>query len=387
MSENSSVFHADGYNFAPAPAYAQQDAIFIQAFAILQSAIDQHAFPAASVAITRHGKLVALKGLGRFTYQAESPVATHATVFDLASVSKVVATTSMAMILYERARLDLETPVAAIVPEFAATRPSKDARRTHVTIENLLAHSSGLPAYEKLYLEAKTKHELFHAALNAPLMATPGTRAVYSDIGFMVLGLLLERIAGETIDQFCQREVFAPLAMSHTTFNPPHPWWLSIPPTANEHSFRKRIIQGEVNDDNAAGLGGVAGHAGAFSTAEDMAIFGNVMLRAGRPLVRPETLARFTLRQSSPEGTSRALGWDTPSPPSQSGKYFSARSFGHLGYSGTSLWIDPDRDLSVTLLTNRTWPDASNQAIRQIRPHFHDAVVEALNEHAREAKG
>ena len=191
------MFHADGYNFAPAPAYAQQDAIFIQAFAILQSAIDQHAFPAASVAITRHGKLVALKGLGRFTYQAESPVATHATVFDLASVSKVVATTSMAMILYERARLDLETPVAAIVPEFAATRPSKDARRTHVTIENLLAHSSGLPAYEKLYLEAKTKHELFHAALNAPLMATPGTRAVYSDIGFMVLDCYSSALPGK----------------------------------------------------------------------------------------------------------------------------------------------------------------------------------------------
>jgi CubicO group peptidase (beta-lactamase class C family) len=387
LSQNSSVFDAAGYNFAPAPAYAQQDAVFIEAFAILQSAIDQHAFPAASVAITRQGKLVALKGLGRFTYAAESPVVTHATVFDLASVSKVVATTSMAMILYERDRLKLETPVDAIVPEFVATRPSKDARRTNVTIENLLAHSSGLPAYEKLYLEAKTKHELFLAALNAPLIAAPGTRAVYSDIGFMVLGLVLERIAGETIDQFCQREVFASLSMSHTTFNPPHQWWLSIPPTANEHSFRKRIIQGEVNDDNAAVLGGVAGHAGAFSSAEDMAIFGNVMLRGGRPLVRPETLARFTLRQSSPEGTSRALGWDTPSSPSQSGKYFSARSFGHLGYSGTSLWIDPVRDLSVTLLTNRTWPDASNPAIRQIRPHFHDAVVEALNEQAREAKG
>jgi CubicO group peptidase (beta-lactamase class C family) len=381
------VFNAAGDNFVPAPAYAQQDDVFMQAFAILQSAIDQHAFPAASVAITQQGKLVALKGLGRFTYEAESPAATPATVFDLASVSKVIATTSMAMILYEHGRLDLGTPVAAIVPEFTATNPSNDARRREVTIQNLLAHSSGLPAYEKLFLKARTKQELVYAALNTPLIAAPGTRAEYSDIGFMILGLALERIAHETIDQLCQREVFAALGMSHTTFNPPHQWWLSIPPTANEQSFRKRVIQGEVNDDNAAVLGGIAGHAGAFSAAEDMAIFGNVMLRGGRPLVRPETLARFTLRQSSPEGTSRALGWDTPSSPSQSGKYFSARSFGHLGYTGTSLWIDPDRDLSVTLLTNRTWPDSGNQAIRQIRPHFHDAVMEALNEHGREAKG
>jgi serine-type D-Ala-D-Ala carboxypeptidase len=243
-----------------------------------------------------------------------------------------------------------------------------------------------LPAYEKLFLNAKTKSELVHAALNTPLIAAPGTRAEYSDIGFMILGLALERIAHETIDQFCQREVFAPLGMSHTTFNPPRQWWLSIPPTANDQSFRKRIIQGEVNDDNAAVLGGFAGHAGAFSAAGDMAIFANVMLRGGRPLVRQETLARFTLRQGSPYGTSRALGWDTPTSPSQSGKYFSARSFGHLGYTGTSLWIDPDRDLSVTLLTNRTWPDSSHQAIRQIRPHFHDAVMEALNEPAGEAK-
>jgi CubicO group peptidase (beta-lactamase class C family) len=387
LSQNPSAFNAGGYTFVPAPACARQDAVFIQAFAILQAAIDQHAFPSASVAITHQGKLVALKAWGRFTYEAKSPAATHATVFDLASVSKVVATTSMAMILYERGRLELGTPVAAIVPEFTLTNPTKDARRKVVTIQNLLAHSSGLPAYEKLFLDAKTKHELVRAALNTPLIAAPGTRAEYSDIGFMILGLALERMAHETIDQFCQREVFAPLGMSHTIFNPPHLWRLSIPPTADERSFRKRIIQGEVNDDNAAVLGGIAGHAGAFSAAEDMAIFGNVMLRGGRPLVRPETLARFTLRQSSPEGTSRALGWDTPSSPSQSGNYFSARSFGHLGYTGTSLWIDPDRDLSVTLLTNRTWPDSSNQAIRQVRPHFHNAVMEALNKHGREAKG
>ena len=142
--------------------------------------------------------------------------------------------------------------------------------------------------------------------------------------------------------------------------------------------FRKRIIQGEVQDENASVLGGVAGHAGLFATAEDLATFAHVLLQGGPPLVRPETLALFTRRETAPAGTSRALGWDTPSSPSQSGKYFSARSFGHLGYTGTSLWIDPERQLSITLLTNRTWPDCSNKAIKDVRPAFHDAVVEAL---------
>ena len=133
-----------------------------------------------------------------------------------------------------------------------------------------------------------------------------------------------------------------------------------------------------MQDENASVLGGVAGHAGLFATAEDLATFAHVLLQGGRPLVRPETLALFIRRETTPAGTSRALGWDTPSSPSQSGKYFSARSFGHLGYTGTSLWIDPVRQLSITLLTNRTWPDCSNKAIKDVRPAFHDAVVEAL---------
>jgi CubicO group peptidase (beta-lactamase class C family) len=146
---------------------------------------------------------------------------------------------------------------------------------------------------------------------------------------------------------------------------------------AKRSTFRKRIIQGEVQDENAFILGGVAGHAGLFSTAEDLARFAHAMLQGGRPILRPETVALFTHRESAPAGTSRALGWDTPSTPSQSGKYFGPASYGHLGYTGTSLWIDPDRQLSITLLTNRTWPDCSNQAIKQIRPRFHDAIVEA----------
>ncbi len=152
-----------------------------------------------------------------------------------------------------------------------------------------------------------------------------------------------------------------------------------IPPTADDRTFRNRIIQGEVQDENAFVLGGVAPHAGLFSTAEDLARFAHAMLQGGTPIVRPETVALFTRRESAPSGTSRALGWDTPSNPSQSGKYLSQHSYGHLGYTGTSLWIDPERQLSITLLTNRTWPDCSNQSIKQVRPRFHDAIIESLD--------
>jgi serine-type D-Ala-D-Ala carboxypeptidase len=358
----------------PAPAYEQQDVFFATAFDIIRKSIAQAAFPAASIAATCQGKSIALKAFGHFTYEPGSTPVTIATVFDLASVSKAVATASMAMILYERGLIDLEAPVVSIVPEFAGS----DARRGEVTVHMLLAHSSGLPAYEKLFLKAKTRDELLAAAFTTPLTADPGTRAVYSDIGFIILAIALERVADESLDRFCQREIFGPLGMLHTTFNPPAAWRAAIPPTADDRSFRKRIIQGEVQDENASVLGGVAGHAGLFGAAEDLATFSHVLLQEGRPLVRPETLALFTRRETTPAGTSRALGWDMPSLPSQSGKYFSASSFGHLGYTGTSLWIDPERQLSVTLLTNRTWPDFSNKAIKNVRPAFHDAVVEAL---------
>jgi CubicO group peptidase (beta-lactamase class C family) len=326
------------------------------------------------VAATHNGKLLALRSLGRFTYEPTSPQPTSDTLFDLASLTKILATTAMAMILYERGLLDLEMPVISIVGEFSG----EDPRRDEVTLRMLLAHSSGLPAYEKLFLRARTRDELLAAAFSTPLANDPGSHAEYSDIGFIVLGVALERLADETLDRFCQREIFGPLALTHTTFNPASELRPAIPPTTDDQTFRHRIIQGEVQDENASVLGGVAGHAGLFATAHDLATFAHTLLQGGSPILRPETITLFTTRESSPEGTSRALGWDTPSPPSQSGRYFSQRSYGHLGYTGTSLWIDPERGLSITLLTNRTWPDCANQSIKQIRPRFHDAVVEAL---------
>jgi CubicO group peptidase (beta-lactamase class C family) len=418
------------------PAFDNQDEVFSSAFLILKTAISARALPAASIAVTHRDRLVALKSFGHFTYQSDSEGAPHlsrssrqepalslpkggdvdsgavtpSTLFDLASLTKPVATTTMAMLLYERGLLELEAPIIGIVPEFMADDCGEpDPRRRDVTFRMLLSHSSGLPAYEKLFLKAHSRDDLLRAAFTTSLSTDPGTHAEYSDIGFMVLGAALERIARESIDIFCQREIFGSLRMSHTTFNPPIDTRGKIPPTADERdereqecgagapahetpgsavppsvkpparsTFRKRIIQGEVQDENAFVLGGIAPHAGLFSSAEDLAGFAHAMLNGGHPILRPETIALFTRRESTPPGTSRTLGWDTPSAPSQAGEYFGSRSFGHLGYTGTSLWIDPDRQLSITLLTNRTWPDCANQAIKQVRPKFHDAVVEAL---------
>jgi CubicO group peptidase (beta-lactamase class C family) len=362
-----------GFSFL-ARNFTAQDDRFRSAFGILEKAIASRAFPACSLAATFRGELVAYKAVGRFTFDPASAEITTASLFDLASLTKVVATTAMAMILYERGLLDLGAPVAAIVPEFA----QDDARRREITLRMLLAHSSGLPAYERLFLRAENCAALLHAAFATPLTAAPGVRAEYSDIGFIILGAALERLADESLDVFCQREILGPLGMTRTTFNPAQALKNSIPPTADDRAFRRRIIQGEVQDENASVLGGVAGHAGLFSTAEDLALFAHAMLNGGRPILRPPTVELFSRRESAPAGTSRGLGWDTPSAPSQSGKYFSSRSFGHLGYTGTSLWIDADRQLSIALLTNRTWPDCQNQAIKQVRPAFHDAVIEAL---------
>jgi CubicO group peptidase (beta-lactamase class C family) len=361
-------------NTALIPAWSEQDTRFRNAFEILESAIAARAFPGVSLSVTLGKHLIALRAFGRYMYEPSSPAVTTATIFDLASVSKVVATATIAAILYERGVLDLEMPLVSVVPEFA----NDDARRSDVTFHKLLAHSSGLPAYERLYQRAQSQEQLLRSAFAVPLASVPGETAVYSDIGFILLGLALERLADDSLDHFAQREIFGPLGLARTAFTPPHSWRAHIAPTADDRKFRHRLIQGEVQDENASVMGGVAGHAGVFATAQDVAAFAATMLPDSASIMRPETLALFATREHKPEGTSRALGWDTPSPSSQSGKHFSALSYGHLGYTGTSLWIDPTRQLTITLLTNRTWPDCTNQAIKEVRPRVHNALVEAL---------
>jgi CubicO group peptidase (beta-lactamase class C family) len=366
-------------NVSLRPDYQDQQKRFAPAFAVLRDAIQQHAFPGAALAVAYQGKLLASHGFGRFTYDDAAPAVTRETVFDIASITKTVATTCMAMMLFERGSLKLETPAAQLLPEFVTlSPPHQKPKREAVTVHMLLAHSSGLPAYEKLFEFARDRRELVRAAMTTPLATAPGTRAEYSDIGFILLGEILERIAGVPLDQFAQREIFDKLGLSRTWFVPPLEMRSQIPPTEDDQTFRKRIIQGEVNDENAWVMGGVSGHAGMFASATDLATFAECLLRGGAPLVKNDTLALFIRREESPRGTSRALGWDTPSHPSSSGTRFAPTSYGHLGFTGTSLWIDPKRHLSVVLLTNRIWPDRASQLIREVRPRLHDAIIECI---------
>ncbi len=357
--------------------------LFPEATAILEQAVREHVFPGCTFAVLAVGD-TQLSGknaqpVGRFTYEPDAPHVEPGTVFDLASLTKVLATTAAVMLLYDRQQLALDAPLGEWLPEFAAADASDD-RRARVTSRMLLDHSSGLAGYVRLFESASDRLAMTEACLRQPLTADPGTRIEYSDIGFIILGQLVETISGERLDSYCRREIFAPLGMSTTRFCPEEAMRRSIPPTEDDRSFRHRVIQGEVHDENASAMGGVAGHAGLFSNALDplrlaACLLANGVTPFGSQLFSAETVARFAEPAQQPSGTSRALGWDTPSVPSSSGTLFSRHSIGHLGFTGTSLWIDLDAGIAVTLLTNRTWPDRSNQTIRDLRPRFHDAVL------------
>ncbi len=362
---------------------------FGAAYRVLEEAIGAGAFPGCAFGVLA-GDEVALNGaLGRFTFEPESLAVSAETRFDVASLTKVVGTTAAAMLLVERGQIDLESPLVKILPEFVAGRAARDPANA-VTLRHLLAHNSGLPGYVELFRSATTPAALMSACLKLPVEAEPGTRAEYSDPGFILLGKALEVQTGESpnsrLDTWLDREVFRPLGMNATGFCPALAQRSSIPPTEQDTWFRHRLIQGEVQDENASVLGGVAGHAGLFSNVPDLLRFASAILNAhgghgstqARNLFDTSVLNRFTERQGPPS-SSRALGWDTTSPNfSSAGKHFSAHSVGHLGFSGCSLWIDLDATIAVVLLTNRTWPDRKNQMIREVRPAFHDAVREAL---------
>jgi CubicO group peptidase (beta-lactamase class C family) len=283
------------------------------------------------------------------------------------------------MLLHQRGLLWLETPLGVLLPGFVAHRIMDDQAKG-VTLRHLLAHNSGLPGYVEFFRTAATADALLKACLALPLEAEPGAHAEYSDPGFILLGKALEAVTGEKLPDWIYRELVLPLGLTATHFNPPAKARGLIPPTEEDAIFRRRVIQGEVQDENAWLLGGAAGHAGLFSNVPDLLLFAREILsaNAGRGrLFDAATVELFAQRQG-PSGSSRALGWDTPSEPSSSGRYFSPQSIGHLGFSGCSLWIDLEAGIAVVLLTNRTWPDRLSQLIRQVRPAFHDAIREAL---------
>lgn len=352
-------------------------------YSVLQAAIAARAFPGCAFGVSAGGEVALSGALGRFTYEPDAPAVAAETVYDIASLTKVVATTATTMLLVQRGKLDLATRLDEVLPGFVADRPPGDPAR-RITLTHLLAHNSGLPGFVELFRYAKTPDALLQACLRLPLDSEPGLRAEYSDPGFILLGKALEALIGESLDSFTRREIFEPLAMADTRFCPAPSMRPSIPPTEEDRTFRHRRVQGEVQDENAYVLGGVAGHAGLFSNVSDLLQFAAAILSTTRNgvgkaslLFDPGTVNRFAVRQE-PAGSSAALGWDTPSEPSSSGTHFSPHTIGHLGYSGCSLWIDLDAAIAVVLLTNRTWPDRQNQLIKEVRPIFHDAIREAL---------
>ncbi|HWZ12802.1 MAG TPA: serine hydrolase domain-containing protein [Acidobacteriaceae bacterium] len=350
---------------------------FAAAERVLNEAVADRAFPGAAYGVLADGA-TATGAVGRFIYEDESRIVLPHTVFDVASVTKVVATTAMAMLLFERKLLSLDERISNILPEFAAAEPP-DSPKRDVTVRMLLAHSSGLPGWAPLYQTCEDRESLLRACYAMPLAHRPMAAAEYSDIGFILLGEALARLAGEPLNAFCARELFSRLNMAQTQFLPAREMRDEIPPTELDLAFRRRVVQGEVQDENCWVMGGVAGHAGLFSTVPDLLRFAQCMLGTAQSLLLPTTVELFTMREANPPQTSRALGWDTPSPEgSSSGRLFSPHSAGHLGYAGTSLWIDFERRVAVVLLTNRCWPSRENNAIRTVRPQFHDAVMSAL---------
>jgi CubicO group peptidase (beta-lactamase class C family) len=362
-----------------------QERSFPQAYAVLRDAIAAEAFPGCAFGLLITGQIGGgqvrlLDALGRFTYASEgpgNPAVSPQTTYDIASLTKVVATTAVAMLLYQRGLLDLDLPVGELLPGFVVGRESSVLARK-VTLRHLLAHNSGLPGYVPFFHTATSPFAVLRGCLQLPIEAEPGSRAEYSDPGFILLGKALETILREDLAAWAKREIFFPLNMANTLYCPGPSLRAEIPPTEQDELFRQRVIQGEVQDEHAYLLKGAAGHAGLFSNVPDLLRFSQAILApAQSKLFDPKTIALFATRQS-PEGSSRALGWDTPSGESSSGQFFSSNSIGHLGYSGCSMWIDLEAHISVILLTNRTWPHRQSQLIRSIRPAFHNAIRKAL---------
>ncbi len=351
------------------------------AYDLLDRAVADGAFPGGVLAVGLNDEL-AVHPFGKLSREAQSPAVTVDTIYDVASLTKPVVTTTIIMRLIQRGDLELSAPVVRFLPEWApgAKSDPDPSWRARVTVKMLLLHDAGLPAHRDFYKQAKGRDAVLARVMAEPLIHEPGRQIEYSDLGFILLAEIAERLTGESLDETA-KDVFVPLQMNSSLFNPPKNLRSRIAPTEDDTIYRKRLLQGEVHDENAWALGGVAGHAGLFSTAGDIAEFAQMLVNGGvyahHRILRRSTIQQFTSRQTIGDST-RTTGWDVPVQPSSSGQYFSAKSFGHTGFTGTSLWIDPERDLFVILLTNRVNPTRENEKIRQVRPALHDEVFKAL---------
>ena len=358
---------------------------------IISGGIMTGSFPGAQVLIGNERDILYNKSYGNFTYDENSPVVTDYTMYDLASVTKVLATTSAIMKLYDQRKFNLSDKVSYYIPEFGSNG------KEDITILNLLIHNSGLTAFVPFYKYYSNSEEVMDAIYNAELEYPTGSQSVYSDLNAVILGKLVEKISGKDLNQYCIDNIFLPLDMQNTMFVPDDSRKDKIAPTEEDTYWRGRLLQGEVHDETTSMLNGVSGNAGLFSNARDIYKLMSVLLNDGRyynpytrSLKEERMFDKFTVELFTKKYTdvlyenSRALGWDTK-PLDSSTKYripcgelISENCFGHTGYTGTSVWCDRERKIIVILLTNRVYPSRSNYGIRDIRPEIHNAAIEII---------
>lgn len=346
---------------------------------IMNQAVQDSVFPGGTVAVVRNGILAWNQGYGYHDYNKRRPVR-NTDIYDLASLTKPVATTTAVMMLIEQGKLQTDQKVKSFLPRF------NSGMKGDITIEHLLNHTSGLPAYRLYVDQFRTREAILQAIINEPLLQPPGEGVIYSDLGFILLGEIIEQVAGMPLDRFLNTQFFYPMGMTDTLFNPARRgrWTLNrIPPTEVDRQWRNAVVRGEVHDERAYFMGGIAGHAGLFSTSGNLAAYAQFLLNGGhyggREYVSSTILRTFTARETSRMG--RALGFDLKSLNgfTTAGQLSSSQTFGHLGFTGTSIWIDPEQDLAVILLTNRTYPQRGTATgINQVRAKVMDAVIGAI---------
>jgi CubicO group peptidase (beta-lactamase class C family) len=358
---------------------------------IIEDAIRQRDFPSAVLVVGDSTNIIYQNAYGRLTYEDDSQPATMSTIYDLASVTKVIATTSAIMRLYEEGKVDLDAPVAQYIPEFAVND------KGDITVRNLLLHNSGLTAWTPFYQIYTTADEVRNAIYTCTKEYPTGTKTVYSDYNAVLLGDIVQKVSNIRLDKYCKEFIFHPLGMTDTDYLLPISLNYRIAPTEYDTYWRNELLIGYVHDETAAMLEGVSGNAGLFSTAPDLYKFMKMMLKHGRyiderkvpamnneqQLFKPETVDLFTEKAVGlGYVNTRALGWDTKPEatkyPPQCGYIFSQNSFGHTGYTGTSVWCDKDKNLIIIFLTNRVYPKRGNEEIKYIRPKVHDEVCKVL---------
>ena len=354
---------------------------------IIDNAISKNIFPGAQIFISKGDQILLNKGFGKLTYEPNSLDVTTSTIYDVASLTKVLSATPVAMKLYQSKKLGLDYKISDFYEEYNVNNKEK------ITVRHLLTHTSGLDSYVEYYKTNPelTKDGIIKDILNQPLRYDVDTKMVYSDLGMILLTDIIEKISGSKLDKLSSRYFYRPLGMKNTLFNPKNKMKNSslnnIAPTENDTYFRNKILKGEVHDENAFLLGGVSGHAGLFSTAYDIGVFSKMLVNQGvllgRRYLKKNVIKKFTKRINIPSGSDRTIGWDTPSQngKSSAGDYFSKNSYGHLGFTGTSLWIDPDEKIIVVLLTNRVHPNRDNsKEMYLLRRDFHNSLMNIIKD-------